>query len=110
MAMLSPGAQPVPVTVMVVPRGPDAGEITIAGLTATVVADCVGRLLGVRERDGEADGEDDVVTDGVAEGEKAGDSADGEVVGVSAPRAEVPPPVSVSSARPTPHRIATSSK
>ena len=40
--MLSPGAQPLPVTVIVVPRGPDSGEMEISGLTATVVADCVG--------------------------------------------------------------------
>src|SRR4051812_43527967 len=107
--MLSPGAQPVPVTVMVVPRGPDVGEMTIAGLTATAVVDCVGRLLGGRERDGEADAEDDVVADVVAEVEKAGVSGDGEAVGVSAPRAEVPPPVCVSAARPTPSRTATTS-
>src|SRR5438309_12084382 len=106
--MLSPGAQPVPVTVMVVPRGPDAGEMAIAGLTAAVVALCVGRLDGVREWDGVADGDrDDAVTDGVADVENSGDSGDGEVVGLSAPSADCPPPDLVSAAMPTPSSTAT---
>src|SRR4051812_20622485 len=106
--MLSPGAQPVPVTVMVVPRGPDTGEMRIAGLTATVVALCVGRLLGVSERDGVADGDkDDEVAEGVADVEKAGDSGDGDVVGLSAPSADWPPPDLVRAAMPTPSSTAT---
>src|SRR3954451_19242367 len=108
--MLSPGAQPVPVTVIVVPRGPDAGEMKIAGLTATVVADCVGRLLGLRERDDDADGElDEALTEGEAEVENAGDSAEGVVVGVRAPSADVPPPDRVKAATPTPSNTATTS-
>src|SRR6476619_6013881 len=106
--MLSPGAQPVPVTVIVVPRGPDSGEMTMAGLTATVVADCVGRLLGLRNRDGEADGEfDDALTDGEADVENAGVSGVGVVVGVRPPSADVPPPDRVSAAMPTPSSTAT---
>src|SRR3954469_19654439 len=108
--MLSPGAQPLPVTVIVVPRGPDSGEIEIAGLTATVVADCVGRLLGLSERDGDTDGEfEGGLAGGAAPGEKAGDSGDGVVVGVSAPSADVSPPDRVNAATPTPSSTATTS-
>src|SRR4051812_6329359 len=108
--MLSPGAQPVPVTVMVVPRGPDAGEMAIAGLTATVLALCVGRLLGVRERVGEAEAEaDDDGADGVAEAENDGVIGDGDEVGPSAVSADGPPPERVSAATPTPSRSATTS-
>src|SRR3954447_18691277 len=108
--MLSPGAQPVPVTVVVVPRGPDCGEMEIAGLTATVVADCVGRLLVLSELDGDADGEfEEALTDGLADVENAGDSGDGVVVGVSAPSADVPPPDRVNAATPTPSSTATTS-
>src|SRR3954453_21690306 len=108
--MLSPGAQPLPVTVIVVPRGPDSGEMEIAGLTATVVADCVGRLLGLSERDGDADGEfEEALADGFADVENAGDSGDGVVVGVRAPSADVPPPDRVNAATPTPSSTATTS-
>src|SRR6476619_6202152 len=105
--MLSPGAQPVPVKVIVVPRGPDDGEMKIAGLTAPVVADWVGRLLGLSERDGDVDGEfDEALIDGEADVENAGDSGDGVVVGVSAPSADVPPPDRVRAATPTPSSTA----
>src|SRR4051794_36612393 len=108
--MLSPGAQPVPVTVIVVPRGPDAGEMAIAGLTATVVALWVGRLLGVRERVGEADGEpEDDVADGVAKGENDGVIGAGVDVGPTAVSADGPLPECVSAATPTPRSMATTS-
>src|SRR3954454_24422911 len=108
--MLSPGAQPGPVTVMVVPRGPEAGEMAIAGLTATVVALCVGRLLGVRDRVGEVDGEaDDEVADGVADVENDGVIGDGDEVGPRAVSADGPPPERVSAATPTPSSSATTS-
>src|SRR3954452_18411760 len=108
--MLSRGAQPVPVTVIVVPRGPDAGEMAIAGLTAAVVALCVGRLLGERDRVGEVDGDPDGdEADAVARGENDGVIGVGDDVGLMAVSADGPLPECVSAAMPTPRSTATTS-